>query len=849
MSGQSTSYVSPPASPPSPGCSLAISEDIKYYFIPTSVQPAAGNATAVVNESASTTFAPTMARRLLARGGGSTSSTKDRTAQAEGEEGEEGEDGRYEVNREYTGSLGNNETNIGLRYVARTNQVVMGVMMTAWRRKLEDCHTRFPQITMDHKGGGCATGPYNTEPYGSDAAFSMQSDLYDVSLLNEATTYFNESADATEYSVTNKTTLHPFNDPVVETSALNQKYLDGFLVFYQSAISGYRANDLTLYLEDGNYLDETTDDLLIEMLLHNSDLNTWTYLRINFAKSPGGHFETAVTETNVDEDTLTVYEDPEKMVMLVAGVLFSLLYFVADAVVYYINNDLRHFKDLEYASTVQLLLNFPCEWILPSTLPLISFGLLVRMMYLADKDLYVESYYNVYDDDYTPSNYFMVKRVDPQPGGESLERWQLEVDFAGYNRMLHQLETFERLSTIWRLFWSIQLFILVGMIIRLLCMVEFQKRMRIVTVTLRAMSSDMLHFLCIVFMLVFMYAALGTVLLGPTCDKFHTFGKSIITMGEALVGGMLSTCARENKDEGIYKLELSYAEVIAQSLFEQTYLMLVIIIVMNFLYTIVGDSLGGTEAEKNESHDSIDFLSEMAMCIVDGYEKKKSRAVRRLLERNGGQKDARLLSFLGSAELELNELQAFHSAIGLMNLHVDRRWMGRVSLDESQYVNDRMEAGNRLWRMAELAGVLAVRAADHTNKRQSFNHATMPGTAGTRGTNYYPYQMAGHVMRQLGNRRPCAHDRDGEDIAVLEKMDLEQFYRNVKVWQVRMEQEMKWLTDHQNRLIDLVARAEQVMSPRPPKSIADVYMQIRAEPRLSISPWRRLKKRIISPRK
>eukprot|EP00854_Cymbomonas_tetramitiformis_P012066 gene12066-14256_t len=70
----------------------------------------------------------------------------------------------------------------------------------------------------------------------------------------------------------------------------------------------------------------------------------------------------------------------------------------------------------------------------------------------------------------------------------------------------------------------------------------------------------------------------------------------------------------------------------------------------------------------------------------------RSRAVRRLLERNGGQKDARLLSFLGSAELELNELQAFHSAIGLMNLHVDRRWMGRVSLDESQYVNDRMEA-------------------------------------------------------------------------------------------------------------------------------------------------------------
>jgi hypothetical protein len=130
-----------------------------------------------------------------------------------------------------------------------------------------DSVARYSDSADPSRGFVCLTEVMDTTPFGTDPAFASYSSLYDGRI--DPLEYYNKSEFASLGS------LNPFGffphsyDQRTGTrkagEALVEKEADSFLVFVDERVSNAQARRLITYLEDGNFIDQQTQEISVEL--------------------------------------------------------------------------------------------------------------------------------------------------------------------------------------------------------------------------------------------------------------------------------------------------------------------------------------------------------------------------------------------------------------------------------------------------------------------------------------------------------------------------------------------------------------------------------------------------------
>jgi hypothetical protein len=82
------------------------------------------------------------------------------------------------------------------------------------------------------------------------------------------------------------------------------------------------------------------------------------------------------------------------------------------------------------------------------------------------------------------------------------------------------------------------------MLVRLLHYMHFQPQLGVITRTVGRAASDMVHFFILFFIVVLLYSFLSHLIFGANIKEFSTFGGTVQTMVNVLLGPC-TTCSRQ----------------------------------------------------------------------------------------------------------------------------------------------------------------------------------------------------------------------------------------------------------------------------------------------------------------
>jgi hypothetical protein len=175
------------------------------------------------------------------------------------------------------------------RFLTPYNQLVGAVVVTQ-RRFKGTCETRNDSVARytakkdPRLGPLCRGSDPDTSPFGSDPAFSPSSTLYrgnldktkfysgselDRSVRASPLGFFSHSYDGSRRG--NK-------DPAVVMEGEESR----FKLYFSEDLSSVQARKLITYMEDGNFLDEQTGDIIVEINTLNSNENIFSSFKFMF---------------------------------------------------------------------------------------------------------------------------------------------------------------------------------------------------------------------------------------------------------------------------------------------------------------------------------------------------------------------------------------------------------------------------------------------------------------------------------------------------------------------------------------------------------------------------------------
>ncbi|KAG1670027.1 hypothetical protein FOA52_011183 [Chlamydomonas sp. UWO 241] len=123
----------------------------------------------------------------------------------------------------------------------------------------------------------------------------------------------------------------------------------------------------------------------------------------------------------------------------------------------------------------------------------------------------------------------------PQPG--TAGRWRLPADMTGLENAAKLASRADEMYTIYVLYYFFQGFVLLGLILRLIMHLSFQRRLSIIGGTLVALVPELFHFLLVVTTIFCMMAVFLHTIFGYRVYATSTFGEAIFTLFKMLVFG------------------------------------------------------------------------------------------------------------------------------------------------------------------------------------------------------------------------------------------------------------------------------------------------------------------------
>ena len=486
------------------------------------------------------------------------------------------------------------------RKIRGKNTLIGGVLIMQFRSERSkgfDCSKRFPTLVASCRN----FKKQSVQPFGVDPTFSRSSSLFGgVELEKNIGKYYNIS----ELPASGVP-----NGFRVRSSDLN-KGKSGFAVYLDIMMSKRQASRMISYMREGNYIDSSTESIVVNIAAYNPVTVRFTNTRVTFEYSKGGSVE---IKSNTQALAVGIYDNFTGSLLLamevivLCWVIYSTYALIADSVVASRSSDFEVLKKLEKSvvkihSDVLEIVNLCCQ--LAAFIIWWIFQALYAYRFSPSKR------YDVYQSVTEPAAHFMMpfknQTGNDIQGGVYINgtkytmpsrakyNWELSEDTRGYENltdMYDEINVMSNLQITYNLITGVNLLLL---FVRFLLLLKFQPRLAIITKTFERSSVDIAHFLVVYLIFMVIAAVLGNTMFGHSIECVSSIESAFELLFLLLIG---ATSFTEFVPEGLTGNEFDL-------FFRIFYCGLIPIIfqwiLFEFFVGILGDAFGD---EKDILHD------------------------------------------------------------------------------------------------------------------------------------------------------------------------------------------------------------------------------------------------------
>ncbi|KAK3244587.1 hypothetical protein CYMTET_45803, partial [Cymbomonas tetramitiformis] len=450
-----------------------------------------------------------------------------------------------------------------VRYLGNQNRLLAGMLLTQTRADTSNCKSRFDEL-MDV----CNTAKTSKQPFGTDAVFLPTSRIYRPFALTakccnkSAYTDSCQPPECGDYYGYDE--LYHREDEEDGSAEEGRPYgffpyKGKFHVWFDINLDQERATDILTYLEDGLYIDRQTQELEMQLVTYNGELNYFANVLIRFVFGEGG-----VITISYDIQTVNVemYMDAKDYIRGAFEVCFMLMVLI---------NLMSEISEMFtiYQETGKISPYFKSAWNYID-LVCISTNVIVGVMWI----------FFTFNQ---ASSFNMKTRYEVYLNLQAEARWLMESKeqqiLQDVIDKFHEVTRMTNFQLLYMTLNGVNSFLL---LLRILKLCDFQKRMGLVTRTLAVAASDLLHFFLIMAVVFMSYCFTGHLIFGTIIHDFSTPTLSFFTLFNLMVFG-------DNSIFEEFKVLDSYL-IYPAYLFYVTYSVLVVLILLNFLLAIIMDA-------------------------------------------------------------------------------------------------------------------------------------------------------------------------------------------------------------------------------------------------------------------
>ncbi|EFJ46305.1 hypothetical protein VOLCADRAFT_93448 [Volvox carteri f. nagariensis] len=514
------------------------------------------------------------------------------------------------------------ERNVGL-----TNRVISGLLLHQTRTNVTEC----PKSKFDKIQKTC-TGPQTIASFGVDPVFkrgttSYNPDFDDVNDAKVLEVYNCTKLSAPTYDITflNQTTnLKPYCAELYNPQKLPYAFHffplegkeDGFPIYFDINLSQQGAQAWYTYINEGLYLDQNTRQMTAELVTYNAQLRIFSYYFIRFFFSDGGSIKITHRLNTVRVELYNSYSDDVRFAfeiilsMIIFGMLIYNLFQIGYTQVTR-GNFLKYFLSgwhwVEFASNGLLTACMIIWWVFKEEYAK-TFNIMLR--------------YDVYNS-LSPSANFLALNAN------GTQLIAANAAFSDLRELVDMLNWYFALN-------GINILLLIARVLKLM---DFQPRLGVVTRSLWLAGPDLVHFAIVAGMVFVGYAMMAHLIFGNAIVAFATFGDSINTCFEILLGnidvnddlralgGLQSVAAVRLRGRDCRRLTrlLMAMPILPMSpgaLFFWSYELLVFMVLLNFLLAIIVDAFSEV---KEKTQETVGIHTELFTLLRDKWRSMMGR--------------------------------------------------------------------------------------------------------------------------------------------------------------------------------------------------------------------------------
>ena len=484
-----------------------------------------------------------------------------------------------------------------VRSLSGFNNIIGAVVITQKRVGKAECSANENQgfVAFARANGVNCTGSgkLDSSPYGIDPTFSRFSSLfngkhtatefYAGQLISDSEEVKNEHFSQPTEGFYGADGFIPYGffphqwDPANKRHKNDSWILnsakDEFKLFFDVRIGSAQADLLLTYIQDGRFIDDSTDMIEIDIVTYNAEVNMLASIHFTFhvEKTGGITWDYSMRSIDAKVETSIVHTFLESLV-----ILFLIISFLVE---------FKDIIDLVYALRFGEYIMSPFNWLDIS-------GFVIQSLAWTKWYAFKSGIAAVRLDN--PSNFFVLadpfSKIRPFTANEKEEY-----------ALLKLIEDVTRLADLEVEYSSLVGIIVVLLTFKVIKSLHFQPRMGLITRTLAQAGSNLVHFMILFGLIFFGYGFVGHVMFGTQLAAMSTLSNSMRTLGYILLNfdstqfhSQMRHAVRRDADGGA---SLEFEVYIWSYVFVNMFILLnILLAILVAGYTEVASSANGGES-------------------------------------------------------------------------------------------------------------------------------------------------------------------------------------------------------------------------------------------------------------
>jgi len=389
------------------------------------------------------------------------------------------------------------------RFIGGTNKLVAGVLIQQQRAPMVACagdafgKLFFAGNWRNKKLGNLcrSESEVSTDAYGVDPVFLSASSMYSYNVFRYRNEYYNYSDTSQVSTAAVPYGFHHRNFASAE--------MDGFFIFIDNNFEQTRASHYLNMITEGFYIDALTTQIVVRFLFYNGYFGHFTACTVSFDFAPGGTITMTEVVKNFNGSPYQTGQDFIRFLLevLLLGLVFGQFVFEClDCYAESLDPDEGTFSSdglYKYICDPYQILDWLSIFLFAGV-----FGLWFGVYVPAITNFQPSKRYNVYSDYNAPANFMNSIAID------------------SYTEMVQMYHDADHLVQLMGTYMQLNGFCLLLVLFKVMKLLDFQPRLGIITKTITAAATDLVHFFIVLFLILGIYTVMSYYLFGSAIDAF-----------------------------------------------------------------------------------------------------------------------------------------------------------------------------------------------------------------------------------------------------------------------------------------------------------------------------------------